>query len=135
MAKFDPKVVWTAILIRQARDVPELLRGAAAGDALSRRFLLALDNWLAMQHEAPAKKAPLCLACEHAFLRRDVPYTFMLTYSDDPRVEQMFLTGVCAGCASKSDPELLNYGSEKLSILLDGEILGFVAPMQSNRSH
>jgi hypothetical protein len=115
------KIVWTAIIVRHARDLGPLVRAAAAGDRVSRGFLLGLGQWLKMHRRVAAKKAPLCLACEHAFRRGvELPFTFMMTYSEDPRVEQIALTGVCETCAQMSDPELLKYGSESICKMLDG---------------
>jgi hypothetical protein len=83
-------------------------------------------QWLKKHRRVPARKAPLCLACEHVF-RRDVelPGTFMMTFCEDPRVEQIVLSGVCAECAKKSDPELLEHGGKYICEMTDGEVVGF----------
>jgi hypothetical protein len=126
------KIVWSAIIVRHERDLGPLVRAASDGDRVSQGFLLGLGQWLKMHRRVAERKAPLCLACEHAFRRGvELPFTFMMTYSEDPRAKQIVLTGVCETCAKMSDPELLKYGSEQLSQMLDG---GEVVGLSSSRS-
>ena len=75
--------------------------------------------------KAPASKAPQCLACEHAF--RDPaqpPLTFLVTHSEDPRINVLLLTGVCWRCAEKNDAELLKHGTKLTAKFLKGRELG-----------
>jgi hypothetical protein len=129
------KIVWSAIIVRHTRDLEGLVRAASDGDRVSRGFLLGLGQWLKMHRSVVAKKAPLCLACSHAFRReRELPFPFMMTYSEDPRVRQIVLTGVCERCSKRSDPELLKYGSEQMCKMLDGgEVVGFQHGSQSRQ--
>ena len=75
--------------------------------------------------KAPADKAPQCLACEQTF--RDpaqLPLAFLVTHSEDPRINVVLLTGICWRCAEKSDTELLKRGTELTAKFLKGRVYG-----------
>jgi hypothetical protein len=122
------RVVWESFIVRFERDLEQMCRAAAVGDPICRKFFIGLQQWLKHCHEA--SEAPLCLTCEQEFHTHAWPFTFMVTYSEDPRVKQIVLTGVCARCSTeKSNPELLKYGGELLATkFFDGRVLGFHGP-------
>ena len=113
------------MIIRRERDVPALMAALAAGDPIPRQFFTELAHWL--KHSRTATPPPLCLACEHEFAAgAPAPGTFGMSYSEDPRVKQLVMTGVCAGCAAaKSDTELIAIGAEGLCKAVDGRVVGF----------
>jgi hypothetical protein len=115
-------IIWGTIIIRRDRDAEMLFAGSLLGDPICRRFDQSLMGW--MRRREPT----LCLACEHEFQVREAPGTFMLSYSEDPRVKHTIMTGICDRCAAGSDTELLNYGVASISKLLDGEVMGFAWP-------
>jgi len=50
----------------------------------------------------------------------------LVTYSEDPRIDGIILTGVCRHCAEKSDTDLLTHGAELTAKFLKGRALGWV---------
>lgn len=132
--KASTKVIWIATVLRRSRDLVKLAAGLLCGDPVCMKFHAGLGQWLQRWSEAP--QPPLCLTCEHEF-RTDAspPSNFMMTYSDDPRVEYVMLSAICTSCAERSDAELLAIGSKDASQLLGGEVSGFVAAQASTTTH
>jgi hypothetical protein len=106
----DEQVIWECFLMRRDRDLEELWQKEQAGDPLGRKFFDGLGEWLEKCRRGP-DKAPQCLVCEHVFCDpKQPPLTFLVTHSENPRINVILLTGVCWRCASKSDAELLQLG-------------------------
>jgi hypothetical protein len=118
----EPDTVWAYVVIRRERDLPNLL---VAGDLIARQFFIGLAQWLKLWRDAAVP--PLCLTCEHEFrFEAPPPDTFALLCSEDPRVRQVALSGVCSHCAAaKSDAELQSHGSKLICERMGGRSLGF----------
>jgi len=121
------QVIWESFLMRRDRDLDRLWQGDQARDPICRKFFTGLGKWLE-KCRAPVGKTPLCLTCEQTFCEpTQPPLTFLVTYSEDPRIEPdlLILTGVCWCCAEKSDEELLKRGSKITAQFLKGRVQGF----------
>ena len=126
----EEQVIWESFLMRRDRDLEWLWQRAQARDPLGCKFFDGIGEWLEKCRKAPADKAPQCLACGQTF--RDAaqpPLTFLVTHSEDPRINLMLLTGVCWRCAEKSDTELLKRGTELTAKFLKGRAYGERHPL------
>lgn len=66
-----PGVVWSFIIVRRERDLPNLLAALEAGDPIAQQFFAGLPQWLKLWRDAAVP--PLCLTCEHAFATQAPP--------------------------------------------------------------
>jgi hypothetical protein len=124
----EQQVIWECFLMRRDRDLEWLWQEEQAGDPLGRKFFTGLGEWLEKCQKPPAK-APQCLTCEQTFCdSAQPPLTFLVTHSEDPRINVVLLTGVCWRCAEKSDTELLKYGTELTAKFLKGRVCGECHP-------
>jgi hypothetical protein len=111
--------------MRGDRDLDRLWQKQQAGDSIAGKFFDGLGKWLAKCQKGP-DKTPLCLACKRTFCdRAQPPTTFLVTYSEDPRIDVIILTGVCRHCAEKSDTDLLTHGTKLTAKFLKGRVLGW----------
>lgn len=118
------QVIWETFLMRRDRDLEWLWQKAQERDPLGCKFFDGFGAWLEKVRKAPADKAPQCLTCEQTFCdAAHPPLTYLVTHSEDPRVNVLILTGVCWRCAEKSDAELLKRGSESTAKFLKGYVL------------
>ena len=109
----EQEVIWECFLMRRERDLEWLWQGQQAGDPLGRKFFTGLGGWLEKCRNTPVDEAPQCLTCKQTFCDpTQMPLTFLVTHSEDPRISALALTGVCWRCAEKSDTELLKHGTE-----------------------
>jgi hypothetical protein len=121
----EQQVIWECFLMRRERDLEWLWQGQQAGDPLGRKFFTGLGGWLEKCRKTPVDEAPQCLTCEQTFCDpTQMPLTFLVTHSEDPRISALVLTGVCWRCAEKSDTELLKHGVELTAKFLKGRVHG-----------
>jgi len=91
----DQQVIWECFLMRRERDLEWLWQGQQAGDPLGRKFFTGLGGWLEKCRKTPVDEAPQCLTCEQTFCDpTQMPLTFLVTHSEDPRISALVLTGV-----------------------------------------
>jgi hypothetical protein len=102
----EEQVIWECFVMRRDRDLERLWQKAQAGDPLGCKFFDGFGEWREKCRKAP-DATPQCLTCEHAFCDpTQPPLTFVVIHTEDPRVNQIILTGVCWRCAEKSDAQL-----------------------------
>lgn len=122
----EEQVIWESFLMRRDRDLEWLWQKEQTGDPLGIKFFTVIGEWLEKHRKAPADKAPQCLTCEQVFCSpAPPPLTYLVTHSEDPRIDVMLLTGVCWRCADKSDAELLRHGAELTAKFLNGRMCGW----------
>jgi hypothetical protein len=110
--------------MRRDCDLEWLWQKEQAGDPLGRKFFTGLGEWLEKCRKAP-DKTPQCLTCDQIFCDpAQPPLTFLVTHSEDLRINVLLLTGVCWRCAEKSDTELLKHGTELTAKFLKGRVHG-----------
>jgi hypothetical protein len=129
-----PQAVWEVVVIRHARDREAMVAGLLLRQCMAVRFSHALFGWEKNRQASPRDRMPLCLTCDHEF--HDAPVDFVMGYSEDPGVEQVILSGICARCIKeKTDVELLSRGSSGVCQIIDGKELGFTAPRSLRGDH
>ena len=124
----EEQVIWECFVMRRDRDLERLWQKQQAGDSLAGKFFDGLGEWRAKCRKG-SDKAPQCLTCEHAFCDpAQPPLTFVVTHTEDPRVNQIILTGVCWRYAEKSDTQLRKHSIALLAKYIEIRTLGECDP-------
>jgi hypothetical protein len=131
--KADPEIVWRGFIVR---DGSSLVRAAMAGDTFALTVLGLIADWGKMWATIAPEKAPLCLACEHEFNRQaPSPIVFGVIHSDDPRIQDSLVTGICDHCAGKTDAELMTHLSKWMSTNAGARVIGYGHTPSSQGGH
>src|SRR6266446_8273188 len=102
--------VWFAEIIRveDFSDVPKLMLDPVRAGLLT--------NWLTAVARAARDDAPVCLDCDAGFgphhPNNPAAYLLVTAYRPDPKVG--LVTGICAGCAARSDSDLMAVARRRL---------------------